>query len=271
MRKTYKIGLACFIGGVIGTIVALLVAPMFWWLGVFAGFAAGYLAYEFRAVLAAIPEAWEMTAKKIFSPIFMELKEFFFEERPAFFLGLFYSSVFFTTLTFLPSFTSNPIIPEGIPVITFLFIFLSLLCGFALFIVTMLLVASESGDKININDIFSLPYGKIVRMSGRRIIFLLQGTLVLSSAIIIGVLKFAVKFPWTLFKLIHSNERLLCGVDAGLGTMIAYFLSLNLAPLTTATFIFLVICGGIFGAGFGIVNYEIISKRLFKFHLTPAS
>lgn len=75
-----------------------------------------------------------------------------------------------------------------------------------------------------------------------------------------------VKFPWGLFKLIHSYKRVLCGVDAGLGTTVAYFLSLNFAPLTTVHLVFLIICGGILGAGFGIINYEIISKRLLQLH-----
>ena len=86
----------------------------------------------------------------------------------------------------------------------------------------------------------------------------------------IVIIKSLVIFPWVLFKLIHSEKRLLCGIDAGLGTTVAYFLSLNFVPLTTATFIFFVICGGILGAGFGIINYELVSKRIFKFHLETA-
>ena len=58
--ETKKIGLACFIGGFLGSLVALLVAPTFWWLGLVAGFATGYVSHEFRSVLRAIPTAWEV-------------------------------------------------------------------------------------------------------------------------------------------------------------------------------------------------------------------
>lgn len=54
-NETMKIARACAIGGVICVAVALAVAPVLWWLGLIAGFASGYLAYEFREVLAAVP------------------------------------------------------------------------------------------------------------------------------------------------------------------------------------------------------------------------
>ena len=63
MEKTLKIGLACFIGGITTTGIALLVAPAFWWLGLIAGFPAGYLAYEFREVVRAVPPAFKASAE----------------------------------------------------------------------------------------------------------------------------------------------------------------------------------------------------------------
>ena len=57
MSETKKIGIACFIGGAVCVIIALLVNPMFWWLGLIAGFAAGYFAYEVKEVKEAIISA----------------------------------------------------------------------------------------------------------------------------------------------------------------------------------------------------------------------
>lgn len=61
--ETRKIAIACFIGGVLCTLVALLATPKYWLLGTIAGFAAGYLAYDFRGVLRAIPIAFKRARK----------------------------------------------------------------------------------------------------------------------------------------------------------------------------------------------------------------
>ncbi|MEK7089596.1 MAG: hypothetical protein AAB920_02140, partial [Patescibacteria group bacterium] len=63
--ETKKIALACFVGGALCATVALLVAPLYWWLGLIVGFAGGYVAYEFREVLKAIPIAWCATVEVI--------------------------------------------------------------------------------------------------------------------------------------------------------------------------------------------------------------
>ncbi len=54
-----KIAVACFIGGTLCCGVALWLAPLYWWLGVFGGLAGGYLSYEFSNVLQAIPIAFK--------------------------------------------------------------------------------------------------------------------------------------------------------------------------------------------------------------------
>jgi hypothetical protein len=58
MKTHTKIVIACFFGGALGLTVALLVTPALWYLGLLAGFVAGYLGYEFRQTVAAIPRAW---------------------------------------------------------------------------------------------------------------------------------------------------------------------------------------------------------------------
>jgi len=59
-------------------------------------------------------------------------------------------------------------------------------------------------------------------------------------------------FAKTIFVLIHSNERLLCMVDAAIGVAIFHFTGNN---------IFL---GMLAGGVLGVVNYEIVSVRLLK-------
>jgi len=77
MTETMKIARACFIGGALCSGVALLVAPALLWLGMIAGAAGGYVAYEFRAMLQAIPRAFRTAraaAKKV-SGFFFEVGE----------------------------------------------------------------------------------------------------------------------------------------------------------------------------------------------------
>ena len=66
------------------------------------------------------------------------------------------------------------------------------------------------------------------------------------------------KFVKTVFVLIHSDIRLLCGTDAAIGALIGYF---------TGNVIIGMLAGGIIG----VVNYELISKRLLRLHLKPAN
>ncbi len=56
----------------------------------------------------------------------------------------------------------------------------------------------------------------------------------------------------TLFFIIHSDERLLCLVDAATGAAIGGYYFGNAA------------LGGLTGAIIGLVNYEIVSKRILK-------
>ena len=71
---------------------------------------------------------------------------------------------------------------------------------------------------------------------------------------IIGTYKaicFCGLFFKNVFILIHSEFRLLCGVDAAIGAVIGYFAGY-------------VIVGLIVGGILGVLNYELISRRWLK-------
>ena len=65
----------------------------------------------------------------------------------------------------------------------------------------------------------------------------------------------AVRFSRIFFLLVHSDIRLLCGVDAALGCAVGYFFG-------NALF------GGVAGGVIGLLNFEIVSKRIL--HIDPA-
>ena len=45
--ETKKIALACFIGGALCCAVTFMIAPLYWWFGLLAGLAGGYISYDF--------------------------------------------------------------------------------------------------------------------------------------------------------------------------------------------------------------------------------
>src|SRR5437016_6103600 len=57
--KAVKVFFACAFGATIGTMIALQVNHNVWWLGLAVGFVTGYLSYEFKAVITAVPRAWK--------------------------------------------------------------------------------------------------------------------------------------------------------------------------------------------------------------------
>ena len=63
MKKVQKIACACFFGGVAFMTVSFVLMPKYWWFGLFAGMAAGfvtgYLGFDFKGVLLAMPGAWQ--------------------------------------------------------------------------------------------------------------------------------------------------------------------------------------------------------------------
>ena len=61
------------------------------------------------------------------------------------------------------------------------------------------------------------------------------------------------RFVKYFFILIHSDELTLCAVDAAIGASLVYFWFAG-SPLT----------GAVTGGLFGILNYEVVSKRLLK-------
>lgn len=63
---------------------------------------------------------------------------------------------------------------------------------------------------------------------------------------IFAIFKVLVSFLWKLFKLIHSDVRVLCLIDGAIGGVIGYLFG---QPLI----------GAVFGAAFGMLNYRVVS------------
>jgi hypothetical protein len=76
-------------------------------------------------------------------------------------------------------------------------------------------------------------------------------------------LYFFGQFAWHLFKLIHSEKRLLCAIDGTLGGAVSYIWFAS-STMSFPEQVMFVIFGGLLGATFGVANWEIVSKRILR-------
>lgn len=280
--ETKKIALACFVGGVICGAVALLLSPAIWWLGMLAGFVGGYVSYEFRDFCTAVPTALRKTVQVVGSGgsyILGELcHEIFRKPHPFARLGMFAGAIFWTVMLLIGKidigqgqklFSQNP------PAAVCSWFLAWVVAGM---IIELVLISLPFAVKV-LNDPGAMRYSLDPRYvyADRPLLtvslclqYALQGywkillffVWYLWKGLATGILfviRFASLFLWTLFKLIHSEKRVLCGVDGALGGVASYIWFGAIAHP-----ILVVIFGGLLGAGFGILNWEIVSKRILK-------
>jgi len=79
------------------------------------------------------------------------------------------------------------------------------------------------------------------------------------------------RFSWHLFRLIHSEKRVLCGIDGAFGGLISYLWFSSSAGSLPEQAIMLVLFGGLLGAVVGVADWELISKRILQLHLAASN
>lgn len=278
MNTTQKVGLACGFGALVGASIALQFQLLSWWLGLLIGAVTtgivSYLSYEFKEVIKAIPKAWNAVVNWRPNKAAYKYK---FITISAYTVG---------TFSFIALFVF--IVNNGIVFIAALFgvlrgslmeafsdgVMIAFILGTALsaFILVISLTNMgintyyESMEKQKIDDNLKDAKWILIYLNPLSIIY--TGLYCLSCVIwkhrvkiarfLLKVLIFPFtllnilrKFAWTLFKLIHSDIRLLCLVDGIFGMIIGYYLQ---NPLI----------GAIFGAAFGMLNYRVVSLWWLK-------
>lgn len=281
--ETKKITIGCFVGGVIGTIVALFCAPLFWWLGMLAGFCVGYLCYDLKEVFVKIPTAGQYAVNEILPEAKEILTDFFgWVKKPhpfllvmvIFIFALWYPAYLFLISNNVNDHTTSECLMVGLG---FSGLISTIFVVALLFFVEMGCSSLKFGKKCYFffgNIIFGRIHektNKVELTTNREIYFLaLRGILVTICVIGKGIpiiIEFFGSFLRKLLKLIYSHKRILCGIDSAIGVFITYFI-FGIRATTLPEMVVTVICGGIIGAAIGVLNYELISKRLL--HLTPA-
>lgn len=288
--ETRKIDLACFVGGAIccaACIAATLyVSPRFWWLGVIAGFAVGYLAFEFGEVLRAIPIAWK-SARKGSSAAEKAIRTWFAEPHP-FFYPFFPVA---TSLSLLLVYSMVSIGPEPnepllllIISVTLVFVILSLtlvwgLAGLAAFGARRVehswffcpIIRWTSSDIAEFGEEglskVEPTYWNVIRWTLEGFIYIVWQILkqlgialyLIGWFFVWGLWKgicraicFSGRFVWHVFLYIRSHKRLFCGTCGATGGSISYALTFFVQePLSGQEQLLFVLFGGLIAAAIG--------------------
>lgn len=274
--ETKKIAVACFIGGALCCAAALMFAPVYWWFGLFAGLAGGYVSHEFREFIQAIPVAWRTTKRDIVH-VWNEASAWakHILVHPCF--GLFILSVLIAIVFrynfFIESKEAN--VTSFNLWIASLILAVYCVTAFFGFFITMGICTDKNPDIARVE--LGIGYGKFtytqcIKWTGKGIFQTIKFlSWIIWKYLAIGIvtgIRFLGCFAWRLFKLIHSEKRLLCAIDGTLGGALSY-IWLASAATSFAGHTVLVVFGGLIGAALGVVNWEIVSKRIL--HVAPAN
>jgi hypothetical protein len=287
-----KITTACFIGGAIGTAIALCITPITLWkvlLGTLTGFAAGYTSYEFKEVWRNIPLAWETSTRGL-SIGWENTIKWLKKPHPALYplIGIFAILLY---IMMPPTMKITENITAKIATLTVLLIAI----GVVSLIIFLLLIAlpMEKGELL-LQCIIERDYSekteekkkkdgyRILPITYRNVYRLVWAGYVVEWAKCVKVFKkiptslkaFAkfllkaicfliygweiplVKFIWTLIQLVHSHERIWCGIHSAIGVVTACAIE----TMTNSQLILSILIGGVIGTTWGTLSYKIIKK-----------
>lgn len=291
--ETKKIAFACFVGGVLCCMVALSVAPVFWWLGILAGLAGGYIGYEAREFLKAIPVAFLSTCRggaKISFFAVAGLRSFFAKPHPFLYPAAFLGFIVQAALMG-PEFAREVMRQSHLGLFAcFLYIELFVMFTLASLIVInffaffgarevercywlplQMLEESQSAaveKQLKKQGLHPMPasYSNVLRWIAKGVgfvLFFVVWTLWKELAITVWeACCLLVRFAWQMFKLVHSEKRVLCAIDGTIGGAVSYMWSPPLASFPEQ--VMFVIFGGLLGAALGVANWEIVSKRILR-------
>lgn len=273
---------AIFLGGTFGLFVANGIMPVdFWWVGVLVGGAIAYFTYDFQTVKKAAKAVW-LTSKDEYIKLLKVLGGI---------IGAILVCIFAFILPFAGwSFFSNYMSGENSLIIN---LFLSAIFSICWLGATIMLseffndstwIEWDSSEGLGIISfivwiavgylmIFGFsPWSNPANQTIVQSILLWLALIVIFSVVLIlacviinwswklvglcyRLIFITSKFLFMLTKAIYSDERLLCMQSAVVGVGVGRLITHDPA---------LCILGGIIGAVFGVAQYEILSKRVFK-------
>ena len=275
-RDALKIFIACAIGAAVGTVVALDVSKYFWWLGLLAGGATGYFSYEWRAVIRALPAAYRAAGQcECFSKRYLRSVLGFWTWGVATIVSLL-AWVALADRLMAPLIPINrywamaAIVPCAVVLIVGLVC--ALFAALAMLVIQLTDEPNPKWSRVLEHESTFREFAYIISPPTvifwhvpRTIAFLICGSPkafrrtknVLGNifGMIPGELKAASswmkRFGWELFVRIHSERRLICGVDALLGSAVGYFAG-------SAAI------GALAGGILGVINYAVVTEHWLR-------
>lgn len=248
MERVIKIFLACAIGAGIGSMVALELNPYFWWLGLLVGGFAGYFSYEFRTVISATYLSYKKVEEVNPFRYCREISIIFFA----------YLLIYLTVLPILIGMDLAVVSIKGKGDIRYFLHPLPMMVLICFFLTSIFRYADYKNEEtmdewrkelrvINPLSVYFYYLPKYLQKVFSWLLIKIPKVIMVITKIIMKI----VRFIKTIFILIHSDARLLCGIDAAIGAAIGYFAGS-------------VMVGMVFGGIFGVVNYYVVSVRLLK-------
>lgn len=249
MSQGLKVFFACAFGAFVGAFVGLHFGYLV--LGITVGGIAGYLSYELDKVIAAFPAAWRATTTWRPEKQWWKVYFRYVANRACWLSGIvFMCSILLNGLMVcIAQVDHTPILP-----------LIAAVAGSSLVVWVFLISAIATRPPKTISEMelamkrrpASETYKMFFWEMPRDIVLLF---LKLPRWIASGE-RFVGKFFSKFFRLIHSEIRLLCLVDASIGALIGYFYGSSLI-------------GTLAGGILGLVNFELLSIRILK--LVPVS
>lgn len=293
MSDRERIAWSCFIGGVCFGVMAWWLLPNMIYLAIPAGLAGGYVSYKFRETLRAIPKAisfaWHHMGvgfQATVSFIGKQLRQphhFFY---PALILNIpfsiwlgrameggqgdYYDSVWHflvETVDIFPLFF-----------VMFLLVVMSALIGLAMLGSRYGLKTYYTTDFIGspnnreIGEFAARGWQEKPLTYGNAFKWILMGLWMCTGKFFlwtfwkhffvaaVAIIKFVCLTVWFFFKLVHCWQKLLCAIDGTLGGLLVW-LCFNDPSMVWYQQALAVLCGGLLGAAFGVLNWELVSVR----------
>ncbi|MFA6042872.1 MAG: hypothetical protein WCV85_05915 [Patescibacteria group bacterium] len=238
MKRSFHIGIACACGAGIGTLIALSIGGLWWWVGALIGALCGYIIIDFRGIPKKIKTAWLSTFTWWGDKANIRVFAHFSACLSIMLLWLGILALSFTIAA------SNP----GT--------FLSGLMGVGFIVsigMVLITLAIMDGSAPNVKNGTDSWYEAALAINPLAVFlyWIPKGAFIFFAQLLPSFAKKFSAFLKVAFRLIHSDVRVLCAVDAALGTCLGYFLGH-------------VFYGVGFGFVFGLLSYEIVSKRIQK-------
>jgi len=282
MNETRKIAFACFIGGAICSAVALLLAPTLWWLGMLAGFAGGYLSYEFREVIKATSVAWRVAKDDTVDcwvGMFNAIRKWLLEPHHVLYPSVTITVALYALTAYWMYYTSIPASAYVLVAGMFLLAYFPVERFFLLCVHFGVRKENCFYYPFAMPDKYEADIRKRLEKEGLKQVpmtyksemrWFFKGLALICFNIVckmpkavaigfVSMCSFFFRYGWFLFKLIHSQKHVLCGLDGVVGGTVSYlWLSSSGHPVLVVLF------GGLLGAMFGILNWEVVSVRWLK-------